>query len=197
MPHIITVTRQFGSLGRQIARKMAEELYMKYYDRDIIDITARNMGMNVNDLMDWEGKKLSVYDKMLHPLGIGNAAAQERVYKIEKSVILELATNQDCIFVGRCVDYLLKDVEDCLSIYIYAPVEYRIKNSVETLGLSKKEAVKYVKGVDKARMEFYRHNAGADYDSMSYRDILIDSSCLGQEETARFLCNMAKIKFGL
>ena len=60
MPHIITVTRQFGSLGRPIARKVAEKMNMKYYDRDIIDITARNMGMNVDDLLECEGKTLSV-----------------------------------------------------------------------------------------------------------------------------------------
>lgn len=195
MPNIITVTRQFGSLGRKIARSVAENLDMKYYDRDIIDITARDMGINLDELLECEGKSLSIYDKMMHPLGFGNAAAQERLYKIEKSVILELATNEDCVFVGRCVDYLLKDVENVLSIYVYAPIEYRLKTSVETLGLSDKEAKKYVEGVDKARMDFYRYNIGAHYDSMLYRDLLVDSSVFGVEGSAELICNAAKMKF--
>lgn len=195
MPHIITVTRQFGSLGRPIARKVAEKMNMKYYDRDIIDITARNMGMNVDDLLECEGKTLSVYDRMMYPLGFGNAATQERLYKIEKSVILELATNEDCVFVGRCVDYLLKDVKDVLSVYIYAPVEDRLKNSTETLGLSQKEARKYVEGVDKARMDFYKHIAGGHYDSKLYRNLLVDSSSFGEDGTVELICNAAKIKF--
>lgn len=195
MPHIITVTRQFGSLGRQIARQVAEKLDMKYYDRDIIDITAQNMGINLDELLECEGHSLSIYDRMMHPLGLGNAAAQERLYKIEKSVILELATNEDCVFVGRCVDYLLKDVPDVLSVYVYAPIEHRLKTSVETFGLSDKEARKYVEGVDKARMDFYKHNIGAHYDSRLYRNLLIDSSEFGVEGSAELICSAAKLKF--
>ena len=69
MRDIITITRQFGSLGRPIAKEVATRLNMKYYDRDIIDIAARNMGMNVDELLEFEGKKLTAYDKMLYPLG--------------------------------------------------------------------------------------------------------------------------------
>lgn len=195
MKEIITVTREFGSLGRPIAREVANRLGMKYYDRDIIDIAARNMGMNVDQLLDYEGKQLTVYDKMMHPLGFGDAAAQERLYKMEKSVILELATNDKCVFVGRCVDYLLKDVKDVLSIYIYAPYEERLKNCIDTLHLSEKEAKKYIKGVDKARMDFYKYNCGSDYNKTKYRHLLIDSSAFGEEVTVDTICNLARARF--
>lgn len=197
MKDIITITRQFGSLGRPIAHEVADKLGMKYYDRDIIDIAARNMGMNIDELLDYEGKKLTVYDKMMYPLGLGDAVAQNRLYKMEKSVILELATNDKCVFVGRGVDYLLKDLKNVINIYIYAPYEERLKNCIETLHLSEHDAKKYIKGVDKARAEFYKRNCGNDYTVTRYRHLLIDSSALGEELTIDTICNIAKSKFGM
>ena len=88
---VIAVTRQFGSLGRPIAKEVATRLNMKYYDRDIIDIAARNMGMNVDELLEFEGKKLTAYDKMLYPLGYGDAAMKDRVYKMENGQMEEQA----------------------------------------------------------------------------------------------------------
>lgn len=197
MKNIITITRQFGSLGRPIAKDVSRVLGMKYYDRDIIDIAARNLGMNVDELLQYEDKALTAYDKMMHPLGFGDAATRERLYKMEKSVILELATNDNCVFVGRCVDYLLKDVKNVLSIYIYAPYEARLRNCVETLKLSDFEAKKYIKGVDRARNDFYKHYGGADYDQFKYRHLMLDSSAFGDELCVETICEIAKRKFGI
>lgn len=197
MRDIITITRQFGSLGRPIAKEVATRLNMKYYDRDIIDIAARNMGMNVDELLEFEGKKLTAYDKMLYPLGYGDAAMKDRVYKMEKSVILELATNNKCVFVGRGVDYLLNDVSRVLNVYVFAPYEERLKNCIDSLHMTEAEAKKYIRGVDKARLEFYKTYCGSDYTETRCRHLLIDSAALGEELTIETICNVAKSKLDI
>lgn len=194
MRRIITITRQFGSLGRPIARRLAEKTGMKYYDRDIIDISARNLGMNVEDLLAFQDSSATVYDRMLYPLGKGTLAQQDRVYKMEKSVILELATEDDCVFVGRGVDYLLRDFNGVFSVYVYSPIQARLRNSVETLGLTETDAEKYVAGVDRARNAFYRRCAG-DEPIEQYRDLCIDSSRLGVEGTAEIIQQGAEYYF--
>lgn len=195
MPHIVCITRQFGSMGRPIAQQVAKQLHMKYYDRDLIDLTARNAGLPVDDVLDCEDKNPSLYDRMLYPLGFGNAREQERLFQIEKSVIMELATEDDCVFVGRCVDYLLHDYEDCVRIHVYAPRDVRIRNAIELLKMSEEDALYYVDGVDRAREKFYRFYAsrcGQKYTPQLFRNFLIDSS-FGIDGTSELICQFAKM----
>ncbi|MGN1115460.1 MAG: cytidylate kinase-like family protein, partial [Candidatus Ornithomonoglobus sp.] len=139
MAHVITVTRQFGSMGRKIARQVADNLGYKYYDRDIIELAVKELRGDIDNLLAFDQQKISVFDKMKYPLGKGNAHAKRTLFEMEKSVMVDLALREDCVIVGRCADYVLRkyDVPDeqMLNIFIYAPIEKRLEACKDELGI--------------------------------------------------------------
>ena len=197
MGKVITVTREFGSMGRKIAKLTAEKMNFKYYDRDIIELTAKELRGSVEELSNFEDKKISVFQKMMYPLGKGTSSMQNTLYEMEKSVILDLASAGNCVIVGRCSDYILHECghKDMLSVFIYAPYDKRIINSENELGLSQEMAEDCVEKVDKARQDFYRLHTGESFYSPKYRNLIIDSSIMSHEKCAEVISEIARAKF--
>lgn len=197
MGKVITVNREFGSLGRKIAQLVADKMNYKYYDRDIIEMAAKELRGNIDKLSAFEGKTISVFGKMMYPLGLGTADMQDKLYEMEKSIIIELATTEDCVIVGRCSDFILQDcaIVDMLNVFIYAPYKMRLELCGSELNLSPSQAVKYIDGVDKARHTFYKYHTGENFHSTKYRQLMIDSSIMPFEVCADVICNVARSKF--
>ena len=118
--YIVTITRQFGSLGRPIAREMSEILGIEYYDRDIVEATAKKMNLPVSKISEHEETYSTSLFPMLLPLGSDSIAKQDEIYNVQKEVIREMAEKESCIIVGRCADYIFRDHRNVLNIYIYA-----------------------------------------------------------------------------
>lgn len=196
--NVIAITRQFGSLGRNIAKMIAKELGYKYYDRDIIESAAEQMGEDVEALSEYDGQmKSSIYGKMIYPLGNGGYTKQEKLFDIEKKIILDLAQKNNCVIVGRCADYILKEAKCCnlLSVFVYAPYSARYYFSLNNFGLTSDAVMEYIDKVDKARNQFYRHYTGEKFESVKYRDLMIDSSSGEIEDVVETICFYAKKKF--
>lgn len=201
--YVITITRQFGSLGRPIAQKMSEKLGINFYDRDILDQTAQKLNLPVAEVgQEEESVKSSIavksFFKMAHPLGnVETTHKQTKIYEAQENIIRFLAEKESCIVVGRCSDYILAEEERAVHIYIYAPYKERLKNSIEELGLTEEEARKMIKQVDDAREAYHQSFAGFKPDDKNFKDIMIDSSFLGVEGTADYLVKAIKAKFDL
>jgi cytidylate kinase len=200
--NVITVTRQFGSLGRKIAKQVAENLGYEYYDRDIIEFAVKEMRGDIEKLSMFDGKLASPFDRMMYPLGKGNSHMKQSLFEMEKSIMVDLATTRNCVIVGRCSDYVLRkyDVpeENMLNVFIYAPIEKRLTNCKEELEIDDPgEAYKYLTKVDKAREEFYKHYTRHSFTSNKYRNLLIDSSMADFDKVADIITDTAKIKFGI
>ena len=118
--YIVTITRQFGSLGRPIAREMSEILGIEYYDRDIVEATSKKMNLPVSKISEHEETYSTSLFSMLLPLGSDSIAKQDEIYNVQKEVIREMAEKESCIIVGRCADYIFRDHRNVLNIYIYA-----------------------------------------------------------------------------
>lgn len=118
--YIVTITRQFGSLGRPIAREMSEILGIEYYDRDIVEATSKKMNLPVSKISEHEETYSTSLFPMLLPLGSDSIAKQDEIYNVRKEVIREMAEKESCIIVGRCADYIFRDHRNVLNIYIYA-----------------------------------------------------------------------------
>lgn len=118
--YIVTITRQFGSLGRPIAREMSEILGIEYYDRDIVEATSKKMNLPVSKISEHEETYSTSLFPMLLPLGSDSIAKQDEIYNVQKDVIREMAEKESCIIVGRCADYIFRDHRNVLNIYIYA-----------------------------------------------------------------------------
>lgn len=118
--YIVTITRQFGSLGRPIAREMSEILGIEYYDRDIVEATSKKMNLPVSKISEHEETYSTSLFPMLLPLGSDSIAKQDEIYNVQKEVIREMAEKESYIIVGRCADYIFRDHRNVLNIYIYA-----------------------------------------------------------------------------
>jgi cytidylate kinase len=194
---VVTIARQFGSLGRPIARKVSEKLGIEYYDRDIVDLTAKNLSLPVSTISDVEESAKSAFFNMSYPLGMGTTSIQESVFATQRKIIIDLAEKESCIIVGRCADYILRDHKNIINVFIYAPYEARLVNCVEKLGMRPDEAKKMITSVDKARESYHRHYCGYSMSDKDYKHVMLDSSLLGEDGTCDVLADIIKKKFKL
>lgn len=198
--YVVTITREFGSLGRPIAKLMAEKLAIEYYDRDIVEQAAKklNLPTSVIDEMEESAKKVqkSPFARMMYPLGKGTDMTQDKIFEAQQNIISFLTERETCIIVGRCSDFTLSEVENSIHIFIYAPFKDRVRNCIETLHMEEAEAKKMIVAVDEARDSYHMQYAGYLPNDNKHKDILINSSVLGIEGTADYLVDFIRRKFG-
>lgn len=194
--YVVTITREFGSLGRPIARRLSELLEIEYYDRDIVETTAKRMNLPVSTLSKTEEKK-SGFWRMLVPLGTDSPEQQKRIFDVQSQIIQDLAEKESCIIVGRCADYVLKDNCNAVHVYIYASYADRLANCVESLCMEKNEAKRMIAEVDKARIAYHKHFAKYAPGDPKYKHIIINSALLEVEGTAQALATIIRQKFEL
>lgn len=192
---IITINRNFGSLGRPIAKRLAELLNVECYDRDIVEAASKKMNLPVSVVSNIEEKK-SGFFRMLFPLGNDSSEHQRAVFEAQSEVIRELAAKGSCVIVGRCADYVLGDEANIIHVYIYAPYADRLANCVESLGMKKDEAKRMIAGVDKARSNYHKYFTGYDAADPDYNHLIINSALLEVEGTAQALASIVREKFG-
>ncbi|MBE5973559.1 AAA family ATPase [Lacrimispora xylanisolvens] len=192
---VVTITRQFGSLGRPIARMVSENLGIEYYDRDIVEMTSKDLNLPVSAVSDVEESAKSAFFNMNYPLGMGTTGIQDSVFAVQKKIIVDLAERESCIIVGRCADHILEDYKNIIHIFIYAPFEARLKNCVERLNMRPDEAKKMIASVDKARESYHRHYCGYVMSDKEHKHVMIDSSLLGVEGTCEILTEIIRKRF--
>lgn len=191
---VVTITREFGSLGRPIAKRLAELLNVEYYDRDIVEAAAKKMNLPVSVISSEEEKK-SGFFRMLFPLGTESQEQQKKIFETQAKIIHDLAAKESCIIVGRCADYVLADEPDAVHVYIYASYADRLANCVGILGMKKSEAKKMIVEVDKARMAYHKYFANYAPGDPKHKHIIINSELLDVEGTAQALAAIIRVKF--
>jgi len=193
---VITLSRQFGSLGRPIAQQLSELLGIEYYDRDIIGEVAKATKLPLATVSNEEETVSSSYfSSMRFPLGNNTTEIQEVIFESEKRIILNLVEKENCIIVGRLAEYILKDYKNVLNIFIYAPYEARVQNCINSLFMSEKEAKMMIKSVDKARDNYHKHYTGYVASDYRHYHLMIDASRLGTNGTAQELASYIKACF--
>lgn len=190
----VSISRQFGSLGRPIARELSEILGVEYYDRDIVNMVAKKHNISVKEVSDLE-ESAAKYSFMRFPLGTGTTAMQDKIFQTQTAIIREIAEKESCIIVGRCADSILENFENHLSIFIYAPYEERIVNCVNELGMDVKQAKKMISEVDRARDAYHMRYVKYLPNDVNHIDIMINSAVFGVKGTAAVLAQMVKERF--
>lgn len=191
---VITVTRQFGSLGRPIARKVAEKLEIPFYDRDLVDQAAAQLGLPISYISQNEEAAGGRYFRMKYPLGTASRAEQDKIYEVQSDLIRSIASKGPCVIVGRCADYVLRDFTNIFSVFIFAPLEERVKNCVETLGMDPQTALSMVLEVDQAREKYHQRYGDYGQDGLLHKDLLLNSSCFGIDRTAEIIAGLVEQK---
>ncbi len=190
MNYVVTIARQFGAAGLPVAEKLAEKLGIEYYNRDLVDKAAEELDIPAAEVLEEEelrnGGQDTIFEK-LYPLGNGPKNKQDKIFAAQSHVIQRLADRESCVVVGRCADYVLKNHENALHVYLYADIESRMKYCVDYLGMSEDEASKMIPKAEKARNNYYLHYAGYMQDDPAHKDILINTGRFGVDETADIL----------
>lgn len=196
--YVITITRQYGSLGRDIGLLAAKTLGIPVYDRGILEKEAAQRDETLCSMVRFnEEDEVTGYDRMAYPLGIGSSLKQDRMFEVQSQLVLEHAERENCLIIGRCADYLLRERENVMRCYIFAPYQARIVNSIRYLGGTAAEPQRIIEEVDKARADYYRSHTGCEVNNTRYRDIFLNSSLLGADGSAQLIVDAAKRRFGL
>lgn len=192
---IITIGRQHGSSGREIARLLAEKLNYKCYDKEIVDEAANHSDFS-RDLIDaFDEKRMSAF--ILHAGGYGlneNFRLNMQVVSAQFEAMRNIAEKGNCIFVGRCADYILRDHDDLISVFILGDMDERLKCLERRQGLDEAEARKKIKEVDKDRSSFYRYYSDQTWGDAQNYDMCINSSKLGVEGTVQVILDYIKAR---
>lgn len=197
MKYTISLNRQFGSLGRPIAQKVSEMLGIEFYDRDIVDATAKKLNLPISVVGEAEEKHGDRFFKMQFPLGNGSSELKDEIFAAQQKIIMELADKSSCIIVGRCADFVLRNNPNVLNIYIYASYGNRVKNCIDVLNMDPNIALKRIKEVDKARSNYHMKYASYAPDDKNHINVMLDSGVLGVNGTAEAIVAIVKNHFQL
>ena len=190
--YVITIARSYGSGGRTLGKMLAKELGIDCYDLDLLKMASEESGIN-EALFGEADEKLTghsffkivkgVYTGRVIEPGSDDFLSKENLFNYQAKVIKELAETTNCIIIGRCADYILKDYDNVIRLYFYAPVEDCIKRIKELYGDSgDKEILKKKNKIDKERAEYYNYYTGRDWNDASNYDMCLNTSSMSYEK---------------
>ncbi len=192
--YVITISREFGSLGRDIAKLVAHKLNVQYYDRDLLEEASKILNEDLGEVSTLDESIKLPFSNALFPLGIGSASRHRKLFKTQSALILDCVNKSDCVIVGRCADFILKDYERKFSVMIFAPLKDRIINSINELRIPNYEVNDYVREIDRARDSYHKYFTEEPLNTTVNRDLLISSSFGSKEEIAELIVASAKVK---
>ena len=201
---IICIGRQLGSGGHDIGRMLALDFGAKYYDRELLNLAAKESGFSekVFEMHDERKGFLKSLFNIQSPHLSGNSIyksniSQESLFQFQSEAMLKAAEKDSCVFVGRCADYILRDSPNMVSLFISAPMEFRIRQVMNKEGISKAAALKKIEHGESQRATYYNYYTGKKWGYAPGYDLCIDSSVLGIQATEKFIADFIRKHFNL
>ena len=197
MKKIITISRQFGSGGHSIAQAVAERLGIAFYDNNLITEVAKQSGLSEEFIRENE-EYASHSSSFLYQLAMSTAgtygypSVYQKLYEAQTKVIEEIANKESCVIVGRCADYILKDREDCLHVFIHADNEHRSKHILEKYGPTEKTTAQRIKDKDNKRRNYYRFHTDREWGVAANYHLALDSGALGEKLCVELIVKAAQ-----
>ena len=188
---IITISREYGSGGRYIGRLVAERLGIKFYDKDFVTALSQKTGLSEEYIENNEQKRIAI--EALSNGYYYSLSNSDELFVQESELIKELASKESCVIIGRCSDFILKDYEDVINIFVYSEMQDKINRAVERYGIDRKDAEKVIRNMDKQRSNHYKHYTGKKWGDANNYDLCINSDTFGVEETADIICKTVRM----
>ena len=189
---VITISREYGALGRTLAAKLSERLGIPYYDRDFVKKTAEESGYAVEDV-EHEGEELSTSGRMLNKIlnsAVSYSSSYDGIYKAQKKVVLQLAQNP-CIIVGRCADHILREEgKNVFCVYLYASVKDRLDHVAEHAEIGTMSIEKFIEKRDKLRKTYYKQYTGHEMGNANNYNICFDTGRINAETCADIIIDI-------
>ena len=191
---IITISREFGSGGRFIGEEVAKKLGIAYYDKNIISQIAEKSGLSPDYIQESAelSPKKGLFAYALAGRDITGRSVEDMVYETQRKVILELARKEPCVIIGRNADYILKDRDDVLNVFIHGDMLEKIRRISQLYRVTEQEAVKMMADTDKRRMTNYNFYTDQKWGKASNYTLCLNSSQLGYDRCEALITECVK-----
>ncbi len=198
----ICIGRQLGSGGRDIAHMLADDFGAKFYDREIMNLAAKESGFS-EKFFEQNDEKRGIFRSLFHMHAphiadsnlYANNFSQESLFQFQSDAIMKAAEEGSCVFVGRCADYVLRERDNVISVFVTAPMEYRIQRLMEKTQMDKEKARKFIEQREATRAAYYNYYTGKKWGAAESYDLCIDTSLLGLEITEKFIAEFVRKRF--
>ncbi len=195
MKYVITIGREYGSGGRYIGKLVAEKLGINFYDNELIDKASKDSGINEAIFKTFDEKKESLLGA-----GIGayryDMSLSQKVFLAEFDTIRKIASEESCVIVGRCADYVLEGYKNVINIFICASLENKIKRAIEFYGFEPEKAENQINKINKKRKSYYNFYTDKTWGRASNYDLCINSG-IGLDESVNIIVAYAKMRLNL
>jgi len=204
--YVITIARQYGSGGRTIGEMLADRLGIHFYDKELMKLASEDSGINERLFNTADEKvKQSVFSKMfktekaytgevISPES-GGFVSDDNLFNYQAKVVKELAERENCVIVGRCADYVLKDYDHVLSVFIHGPKDFCMQEAAKKINLTGKELERFITKTDKERADYYKYYTGREWTDARNYDLCLDSSKLGFERCVDEIIAYMNVRF--
>lgn len=204
---VVTIGRQYGSGGRELGERLAKELGIPFYDKELVELAAKKSDMSEDVLKNIDEKATNSF---LYSLVTGSMRGStppfyyemplnDRLFVAQSEVIKSLAAETSCVIVGRCADYILADTDfNCANIFVYAPMTARIDRvqKMYDTTLSPSKAKEKIVKTDKTRKTYYNYYSNQDWGKMDNYHLCLDTSAIGMDNAVEIAKNFVRMKMG-
>lgn len=205
MKHIIiNVGRQVGAGGQEIGRMLAKDFEAQYYDRELLNLAAKESGFSEKFFKQNDEKKgflRGLFNVQApHIIGgslYGSNFSQEGLFQFQSDAIRKAASEGSCVFLGRCADYILRDFDNVVNVFITASMDFRVDVVSKVKQVDAEHARKLIEHVESRRAQYYNYYTGKRWGAAESYDLCIDASILGLEETEKLIADYIRKRFGL
>ena len=204
--YCICIGRKFCSGGRNVAAIVAEQLNIKVYDRDLLKKAAQETGFSEKffDEADEEKTRKGLRSLFMNHLNGSNGMANnylsnESIFNMQSEAIRKIHETEDCVFIGRCADYVLRDSGRLLNVFIAADMDDRVNRVCRHAeeGMSPSKALSLIEDIDRKRSSYYNYFTGRTWGDPAFYDICLNSTTLGYDKCAEIIVSLAKERLGI
>ncbi|MCM1044365.1 MAG: cytidylate kinase-like family protein [Candidatus Gastranaerophilales bacterium] len=201
---VITIARQYGSGGRTIGEMLAKRLNVHYYDKELMKLASDESGINealfANADEKIKSSKLfriakSAYNGELIPPESDDFTSTDNLFNYQAKIIRRLAEEEPCVIIGRCADYVLKEYDNVLSVFVHAPHDFCMEQAAKKHSMRGRELERYIQKTDKHRADYYKYHTKREWTDARNYDLCLNSSKLGFERCVEEIIAYMKVRF--
>lgn len=201
---VITIARQYGSGGRTIGKMLAERMQVHFYDKELMRLASDESGIN-EELFAGADEKVknstlfnivkNVYSGELLTPDSDDFTSSDNLFNYQAKIIRQLAETESCVIIGRCADYVLKDYDNVLSVFVHAPHDFCMEQAGKKHSLGEKELEKLIAKTDRQRAGYYKYHTGREWTDARNYDLCLNSSKLGFERCVDEIMAYINVRF--
>lgn len=201
---VITIARQYGSGGKTIGEMLADKLGVHFYNKELMKLASEDSGISEALFINADEKvkntrlfkiAQNVYSGELIPPESDDFTSTDNLFNYQAKIIRKLAEEEACVIVGRCADFVLKDYDNVLSVFVHAPHDFCMEQAAKKHSMSARELDRFIQKTDKHRAEYYKYHTGREWTDARNYDLCLDSSKLGFERCVEEIIAYMKVRF--